>query len=471
MPKKKKPAAHGAVAAAAGGKLYDCGAPYGKVTGYNSDPHNALHIYFDMSGTFWPSHNEADRAKSWRVCVEAYVSQFPFPNGAAPAYLVTQGGYPYPYPASKLLKLLPKGAFTDGLDSEDETPGGQEGNDDPAQEEEPKKTRSKSSKKTEIEYDDSRPGAEIADEVNELVTKLHGEKGGTGDDLELLGAKKKVAKYKVAPTGWMCLAAKVKAALLGVCFSGVKDGAADLAFTGPKLRNPVAQGITRNTASTWRLVDSFNLVFPVVSREEYAAQTTDYRDYQLELGEEGNIAKTYEYLWPEGGLTRAHYDAYIATVAAMGLVRLPNIYNYWSTNGDRFLVPFVRRTLTRDMFMMIRHYLHFADARKKVMRGDRSKPAPPGYDPIYNFRPVMDSFNAAWSSLATLSEYLTIDEKMIKLAMHIGLSRRQPNKPIRDGLQVGIHPEPEPEPEPYPRAPPSPPSPYATGVRARFRQG
>ena len=38
--------------------------------------------------------------------------------------------------------------------------------------------------------------------------------------------------------------------------------------------------------------------------------------------------------------------------------------------------------------------------------------------------------------LLTLSEYLTIDEKMIKLAMHIGLSRRQPNKPIRDGLQA-----------------------------------
>ena len=192
---------------------------------------------------------------------------------------------------------------------------------------------------------------------------------------------------------------------------------------------------------------------------------------ELELGEEGNIAKTYEYLWPEGGLTRAHYDAYIATVAAMGLVRLPNIYAYWSTNGDRFLVPFVRRTLTRDMFMMIRHYLHFADARKKVMRGDRSKPAPPGYDPIYNFRPVMDSFNAAWSSLATLSEYLTIDEKMIKLAMHIGLSRRQPNKPIRDGLQVGIHPELLALTLALPPRPPSPPSPYATGVRARFRQG
>ena len=56
----------------------------------------------------------------------------------------------------------------------------------------------------------------------------------------------------VHPAGWMCLAAKVKAALLGVCFSGVKDGAADLAF-----RNPMAQGITRNTASTWKEIDSW----------------------------------------------------------------------------------------------------------------------------------------------------------------------------------------------------------------------
>ena len=72
------------------------------------------------------------------------------------------------------------------------------------------------------------------------------------------------------------------------------------------------------------------------------------------------------------------------------------------------------------MFMMIRHYLHFADARKKVLRGDHSMPAPPGYDPIYHSPPLMDGFNAAWSSATTLSQYLTIDEKMIKLAMHIG---------------------------------------------------
>ena len=65
------------------------------------------------------------------------------------------------------------------------------------------------------------------------------------------------------------------------------------------------------------------------------------------------MPKSYEYLWPEGGLTRAHYDAYIAVVAAMGIVRLPNIYHYWTTNGARFLVPFVRTTLSS-----VKGYVH-----------------------------------------------------------------------------------------------------------------
>ena len=64
---------------------------------------------------------------------------------------------------------------------------------------------------------------------------------------------------------------------------------------------------------------------------------------------QGDVPKTYEYLWPEGGITREHYDAYIAVVAAMGIVRLPAISDYWSTDTGRFLVPFVRTTMTSSV--------------------------------------------------------------------------------------------------------------------------
>jgi len=78
------------------------------------------------------------------------------------------------------------------------------------------------------------------------------------------------------------------------------------------------------------------------------------------------------------------------------------------------------------------------DAEKKVQRGDRDLPAPPGYDPIYNFRPMINTFNRVWPSLVTLGAVLTIDEKMIKSAMHTGLSRRQPNKPILRLRRLGL---------------------------------
>ena len=205
-------------------------------------------------------------------------------------------------------KLMPKGSIQDFQDSDDELP--QRTNlpdsDDPEQEAAPRLTRKK---KEVAEYDDSRPAAEVADEINEIITELHGEKGGKGEEEgpEAPKGKKKVS-YKVKPTGWTSSAVEVLAVLVGMPWSGARDGAAST-FTGPTLKNPLAQGITRTAAASWTLLDSLNVVYPIAMREAVAFQSNDYYAYQHELGDAGSVPKTYEYLWPEGGLTRAHYDA------------------------------------------------------------------------------------------------------------------------------------------------------------------
>ena len=155
------------------------------------------------------------------------------------------------------------------------------------------------------EYDDSRPAAEVADEINEIITELHGEKGGKGEEEgpEAPKGKKKVS-YKVKPTGWTSSAVEVLAVLVGMTWSGARDSAAST-FNGPTLKNPLAQGITRTTAASWTLLDSLNIVYPIAMREAVAFQSNDYYAYQHELGDAGSVPKTYEYLWPEGGLTRA----------------------------------------------------------------------------------------------------------------------------------------------------------------------
>ncbi|CAK1589587.1 unnamed protein product [Parnassius mnemosyne] len=44
----------------------------------------------------------------------------------------------------------------------------------------------------------------------------------------------------------------------------------------------------------------------------------------------------------------------------MGLVKLPSISDYWSTD-DIFQQPFPRTVMTRNRFELLLQYLHFAD--------------------------------------------------------------------------------------------------------------
>ena len=81
-------------------------------------------------------------------------------------------------------------------------------------------------------------------------------------------------------------------------------------------------------------------------------------------------------------------------------------------------------------------FLYFADRRHKVGRGDYSQPAPPGYDILHNWRTLQELHNKSWLSMVMVAKKLTLDEMMIKCAMKTQLGRRQPNKPIRDGLQA-----------------------------------
>ena len=136
-----------------------------------------------------------------------------------------------------------------------------------------------------------------------------------------------------------------------------------------------------------------------------------------------------------GGITEDHYLGYLAIIGFMGLVRCRAMEWHWST-GKRMHHFFVRRIMPYKFFLLMRRFLHFNDSEKKVPRGDRALDPPADYDQIYNFRPIMNACNGAWILLVSIVSNLAYDEQMVKCAMHTKLSRRQPNKPIRDGFQI-----------------------------------
>ena len=221
--------------------------------------------------------------------------------------------------------------------------------------------------------------------------------------------------YLVEPVGWRTTPDPTVAAVN------------ECASNGHKL----VKEYTEAEKHAWTIYDSWLLTHPQTARECAVENTQIYYENAEILGKSTVLNNSK---WPEEGFQESHYIGYCAIMMLMGLVHVPCMEFYWNTD-DRANFNLLRSIMPRDTFKLFRRFMHFSDPQHKVGRGDRSQPPPEGYDIIYNWREMQDHFNEAWSSLVTVSKWLAFDEMMIKLSMNTALSRRQPNKPIRDGIQ------------------------------------
>jgi len=80
--------------------------------------------------------------------------------------------------------------------------------------------------------------------------------------------------------------------------------------------------------------------------------------------------------------------AYLGLNIAMGLLRLPQISDYWS-KSNVLSTPIFPAILSRDWFQNILH-LNDSDGQKK--KGES------GFDPLYKVRPLLDHLIAVFPS-------------------------------------------------------------------------
>ena len=67
----------------------------------------------------------------------------------------------------------------------------------------------------------------------------------------------------------------------------------------------------------------------------------------------------------------------------MGMVKLPSIALYWSSNNF-FGNPGIMKIMSKNRFEEISQYLHFSDSSIEPARGT------PGFDRLYKVRSVFD---------------------------------------------------------------------------------
>ena len=123
--------------------------------------------------------------------------------------------------------------------------------------------------------------------------------------------------------------------------------------------------------------------------------------------------------------------AYLGFAILMGINRLPDLYDYWSTDEVFHYYPIASR-IPRKRFLEMARFLHFANNDDIVPRGE------PGHDRLAKVRPVIEMVRESF--LANYNPHCenSVDEAMIRFKGRSTLKQYMPKKPTKRGLKVWV---------------------------------
>lgn len=130
-------------------------------------------------------------------------------------------------------------------------------------------------------------------------------------------------------------------------------------------------------------------------------------------------------------ITKEEMYAFVGVNIAMGVVSLPAIDNYWSTNPI-LVHQWFRTVMSRNRYRQILRYVHIADNSKAPSRSDEH------YDKLWKVRPFLDHISERSQDLYNLHPHVSIDESMIGTKCRLSFIQYMPQKPTKWGLKVWV---------------------------------
>jgi len=120
--------------------------------------------------------------------------------------------------------------------------------------------------------------------------------------------------------------------------------------------------------------------------------------------------------------------AFIAINLIMGIKRLPSYRDYWS-NNPILHDSYISQVMTVKRFDWLLGNLHINDNSLMPKRGDLD------FDKLYKVRPLLDVLSNRFVECYELTEFLAVDESMIKFKGRSGLKQYMPKKPTKRGYK------------------------------------
>lgn len=128
-------------------------------------------------------------------------------------------------------------------------------------------------------------------------------------------------------------------------------------------------------------------------------------------------------------VTVEELHAYFGFMILMGIVNLPSIKDYWSTDEVFNYRPLANR-ISRTRFLQIHRLLHFVDNDSLLSYGD------PGYSKIQKVKPILTQLATKCGELFIPDRDLSVDEAMVKYKGRSSIKQYIPKKPIKRGFKI-----------------------------------
>ncbi|KAL9976924.1 hypothetical protein ACROYT_G014267 [Oculina patagonica] len=178
-------------------------------------------------------------------------------------------------------------------------------------------------------------------------------------------------------------------------------------------------GPTRAMPRNSSILDYFLLLFTTELLQLIVDNTNKYAfDTDLDGEMLGDFAPT----------SLNELKAFLGVVILIGIVKLPKISDYWSTD-ERFYQPGVAKVFSRDRFLQLMKYLHISDPTTLPERDD------PDYK-LYRVKPVIQALAQTFEQMYNPHRAQAIDEAMVKFKGRIGFLQYMPMKPCKRGIKI-----------------------------------
>ena len=153
--------------------------------------------------------------------------------------------------------------------------------------------------------------------------------------------------------------------------------------------------------------------------EKIAHETNSYFDYVKDKSDKAlKFEKT----------NSNEIKAFLGLHVAMGIAKLPSVYDYWATGITN--MPFFSAVMKRDRFLELAKYLHLVDNKTAVDKNH------PNYSKLFKLGGLDEELSKSFESCYKPSQNLSIDEQMIGMKSRVSFIQYMPKKPKKFGIKL-----------------------------------